>query len=322
MPDYDEDVYWLALSYKYNVVNLEPLLSIYARHGSLRYLWDVSPANLGNSGLNRDLVSQVLLIRRSIHLDECNRLRERLKKRGVRLIKFFDEHYPPQLRLLRNQKEGLPILLLHSGTLIDFRKCVAIVGTRVLSHYGHVMARKLAKQMAGEGFTIVSGLARGTDTEAHCGALEAVRGRTIAIPPWFEPIYPGENSELALDIEKHGCILSEFYAATAGGMIRSAFVRRNRITSGLSGCVIAIESDETGGTAHQVEFALAQGREVFALKPRSGDTRAQRGYKRFVKQGAVPFKEAETILEYLRGHEPSIMDSYVSQQGDLRVHLQ
>ena len=322
MPDYDEDVYWLALSYKYSVLNLEPLLSVYVRHGSLRYLWNIPPTDLSNSGLNRELVAQVLMIRKSIRLEDCDRLREHLKKRSVKLVKFFDEDYPPQLRSLRSQKEGPPILLLHSGTLTDFQKCVAIVGTRVLSHYGHMMARKLAKQLAGKGFTIVSGLARGTDTEAHCGALEATRGRTIAIPPWFEPIYPGENSELANDIRKRGCILSEFYAAVAGGLIRSAFVKRNRITSGLSGCVIAIESDETGGTAHQVELALAQGRVVFVLKPRSGDTRAQRGYKRFVKQGAAPFKNIETILEYLRGHEPSIIDSYVRQQGDLRVHLQ
>jgi DNA processing protein len=322
MPDYDEDIYWLALSYRYSVLNLEPLLSIYERHRSLRYLWDISPTDLVNSGLNRELVAGVLMIRKSIRLEDCDRLRERLKKRGVKLIKYFDEDYPSQLKLLRNQKEGLPIFLLHSGALTDFQKCVAIVGTRVLSQYGHTMARKLAKQLASKGFTIVSGLARGTDTEAHCGALEAARGRTIAISPWFEPIYPEENSKLALDIGKRGCILSEFYAAAAGGMIRSAFVRRNRITSGLSSCVIAIESDETGGTAHQVDFALAQRRVVFVLKPRSEDTGAQRGYKRFVKQGAVPFKKAETILEYLRGHEPSIIDNYVRQQEDLRVHLQ
>jgi DNA processing protein len=322
MSDYDEDTYWLALSFKYSVLNLEPLLGIFERHRSLKYLWDVSPTDLGNSGLSRELVTELLTIRRSNRLDESEKLRERLRKRAVRFIKFFDESYPPQLRLLRNQKEGLPIFLLQSGTLTEFQKCVAIVGTRALSQYGHTIARKLARQLAGKGFTIVSGLARGTDTEAHCGALEATRGHTIAIPPWFEPIYPEENTELANDIMKRGCVLSEFYAAAAGGMIRSAFVRRNRITSGLSNCVIAIESDETGGTAHQVEFALGQGRVVFVLKPRSDDIRAQRGYKRFVRQGAVPFKEAETILEYLRGQEPSVIDSYVRRQGDLRVHLQ
>jgi predicted Rossmann fold nucleotide-binding protein DprA/Smf involved in DNA uptake len=85
---------------------------------------------------------------------------------------------------------------------------------------------------------------------------------------------------------------------------------------------VVIESDEKGGTVHQVEFALAQGKVVFVLKPRSGDARAQRGYKLFVKQGAVPFKKAQTVMEYLRGHEPSIIDSFVRQQRDLRVHLQ
>lgn len=322
MSSYDEDIYWLALSFKYSVVNHESLLRVYERHGSLGYLWNASPNELGNSDLNRDAVAEILAVRKSVNLDECQRLQEQLKKRGVRLLKFCDAAYPPKLRGLRNQREGPPLLLFHQGNLADLQQCVAVVGTRVLSLYGHMMARRLARQLASHGCTIVSGLARGTDTEAHCGALEATRGHTVAVVPWLEPIYPGENSRLAADITKRGCIVSEFYSAAAGGMIRSAFVRRNRITSGLSNCVVVVESDEEGGTAHQVEFALSQGRNVFVLKPRSGDVPAQRGYKSFVKLGAVPFKKAETILQYLRGQEPSIMDSFVRQQGDLRVHLQ
>jgi DNA processing protein len=322
MLDYDEDIYWLCLSRKYSYLNFESVLGVYETYGSLRHLWQAEPTQLAGFGVKREIIGEVLNIRSSKTLEECKKLKDRLDKGGIRLIKFFDADFPVQLKMLRGQKEGTPILLLHHGVLTKFQRCVAIVGTRVLSQYGHMMARKLAKQLATEGCTIVSGLARGTDTEAHCGALEAARGRTIAVAAWLEPIYPEENIELASDITKHGCVVSEFYAAGPGGAIPSSFVRRNRITSGLSDCVIAIESDEKGGTAHQVEFALSQKRKVFVLKPRAGDARAQRGYLYFVKKGAVPFKKAETILEYLRGKEPSVMDHFVRRQGDLRVHLQ
>ena len=320
MLDYDEDVYWLALSRRYSVLNFESVLGVYETYGSLRHLWQVEPTELASFGVKREIIGEVLTIKSSTTLQECKKLKDRLDKRGIRLIKFYDPDFPVQLKMLRGQKEGAPVLLLHYGMLTSFQRCVAIVGTRVLSQYGHTMARKLAKQLATEGCTIVSGLARGTDTEAHCGALEAARGRTIGVVAWLEPIYPEENMELASDIAKHGCVVSEFYAA--GGMIRSAFVRRNRITSGLSDCVIAIESDEIGGTVHQVEFALSQKKRTFVLKPRAGDARAQRGYRYLVKLGAVPFKKVETILEYLRGREPSVMDHFVRRQGDLRVHLE
>jgi DNA processing protein len=165
MPRYAENVYWLAFAYKYSAANLEPLLSVYERYGSLKYLWDVSLSELSDSGLEREAIAEALTARKSVNLDDCERLRDRLSKRGVKLIKFFDEEYPAQLRLLRRQREGPPILLFHQGTLTSFNQCVAIVGTRVLSHYGHTVARQLARQLARQGCTIVSGLARGTDTK-------------------------------------------------------------------------------------------------------------------------------------------------------------
>ena len=322
MLDYDEDVYWLALSRRYSTLNFESVLGFHETYGSLRHLWKAEPTELASFGVRREVIEEVLKIEKTRALEECKKLKDSLDKQGIRIIKFFDPDFPTQLKILRNQKEGAPILLLHHGTVTKFQKCVGMVGTRVLSHYGHMMARKLARQLSADGYIIVSGLARGTDTEAHCGALEAVRGRTVAVTAWLSPIYPDENSELASDIVKRGCVVSEFYSGAIGGLMRSAFVRRNRITSGLSECVIAIESDETGGTAHQVAFAVSQRRMVFVLKPRAGDARAQRGYKSFVKLGAVPFKKADTILEYLRGRRSSVIDRFVRQQDDLRAHLE
>jgi len=218
-------------------------------------------------------------------------------------LRYVDKIYPTSLKDLGKSLDGPPLVLLHKGSLYNFDDCVAIVGTRESSHYGHVMARKLAKTIAKSGYTIVSGLARGTDTEAHCGALEVPRGKTIAVLAWMNPIYPPENVELAKDIVARGTLLSESYlkpSSKFGRLTPGKFVERNRITSGISRCVIAVESGKEGGTVHQVRIALSQGRKVFAVKPKSGNQRAKEGYKIFLDMGATPINSAKPVLDFLK----------------------
>jgi DNA processing protein len=159
------------------------------------------------------------------------------------------------------------------------------------------MALRIARTLATKGYVIVSGLARGTDEWAHFGALKANGGRTVAVLPWMDPIYPPEHAELLSEIERRGAVVSEHPTQVFWKSARGKFVERNRITSGLSKCVIAVESDEAGGTVHQVELALAQGKKVFAVVPKS--QRAKRGFELFLKKGAVALRSVDGVLEYL-----------------------
>jgi len=218
---------------------------------------------------------------------------KRLENSGVNLIPFNSEKYPIKLKDIPNP----PFLLYHKGKLMNFNHCVAIVGTRNLSHYGHKRAREISGIIAKNGYTIVSGLARGTDTEAHCGALD-VGGKTIAVlAGHIEDIFPKENLKLASDIIESGAILSEI--STMGLTHKGRFIERNRITSGISECLIVIESNGSGGTYHQVNWAIEQGRKVFVMKPLDTDKQANQGFIEFIKLGAMPFDSLDVILNFL-----------------------
>lgn len=207
-----------------------------------------------------------------------------------------------------------PLVLLHKGTALNFNNCVAIAGTRNPSLYGRIMAEKLARSIAAKGYTIVSGLARGIDEWAHCGALEASKGRTIAVLPWIHPTYPQEHENLLEDILRRGAMVSELFEQPHDKSAPSRFIERNRITSGLSKCVVAVESDAEGGTVQQVRIALSQNRKVFALKPKGSD-RAKRGFKTFIDMGATPFEKPKEVLIFLeaegiKNEQYPVLDAY------------
>jgi len=296
-------VYWLALQEKYWLIPPTKVEQVFNQLGSLEALWKADASYLYNLGLSETSVSSFLKYRNSVRLEDYERLAGDLARNKVRILRYLDKHYPTALKDLGKSLNGPPLVLLHKGSLGDFSDCVAIVGTRVCSHYGHVMARQLGKAIARSGYTVVSGLARGTDTEAHCGALEAPRGKTIAVLAWIDPIYPSENFELAKDIMARGALLSERYFEPRSKFAKitpGRFVERNRITSGLSRCVIAVESGKKGGTIHQVNIALSQGRKVFVVKPKSGNQRAKEGYKIFLDMGATPISSAKPVLDFLK----------------------
>jgi len=156
--------------------------------------------------------------------------------------------------------------------------------------------------IAENGYKIVSGLARGTDTEAHCGALD-VDGKTIAIlAGHIDEVYPKENLKLVSDIVKSGAVFSEI--STFEKTHKARFIERNRLTSGISECLIVIESNGNGGTLQQINLAVKQGRKVFAMEPLKTDTQATEGFKKFIKLGATPFDSPDVILEFLKNKKP------------------
>jgi DNA processing protein len=170
------------------------------------------------------------------------------------------------------------------------------VGSRKTTPYGRWFTEKVSQELARQGMTIVSGMARGIDSWAHLGAISG-GGRTIAVLGCgVDVIYPSENRDLFTKIIDHGAILSEFPMGSPpeGGH----FPRRNRVISGLSIGVVVVQASEKSGSLITAGFALEQGREVFAV-PGNVGTEGSRGTHRLIKEGAKLVESSEDILEEL-----------------------
>jgi DNA processing protein len=221
----------------------------------------------------------------------------RIEKAGVRVVTREDAEYPRNLRQIYDP----PLVLYVRGTLAEADPVsVAIVGSRRTTLYGQEMARKLAFQLARVGMTVVSGGARGIDTAAHTGALQA-KGRTVAvIGCGIDVIYPAENKKLYEQIaEKGGAVVSEFPFGVKPD--RQHFPMRNRLVSGWSLGVIVVEANLRSGALITANFAAEQGRQVFAV-PGRADTFSSRGCHKLIKEGAKLTEDHEDVLsefEYL-----------------------
>jgi DNA processing protein len=211
----------------------------------------------------------------------------------LKIISIFETDYPKNLKEI----PGAPLIIYLKGNLIkEDNFAVAIVGSRQASFYGLSCAKKFSAALVRKGFTVVSGMARGIDTSAHKGALNE-GGRTIAVlGSGFNYIYPEENKELAEDIAKQGCVISEFSLNTRP--LSQNFPRRNRIISGLSLGILIVEAAKNSGALITADFALEQGREVFAL-PGKVDCPTSFGTNGLIKQGAKLVSCLEDIIEEL-----------------------
>jgi len=260
--------------------------------------------SLFGESLARELKNDLDHIKKSTNIEEYRRNKIELDQSGIRIIRYIDDSYPANLK----KREKLPPLVLyHKGTLLDFDNCVAIIGARNSSHYGRQKAREMAKNLAEGGYTIVAGLALGIDTEAHCGALDG-GGNTIAVIPNIIKIVPSTNERLAEDISHHGALLSSGSSFTE--VKRGKYVKRNKIISGLSKCLIVAEASQSMGTYHQVDFAIKQGLKVFALRPSNDDAQAYGGFKKFLNMGAIPFSSVDEVVAYLDAPNSSLYESF------------
>jgi len=220
-----------------------------------------------------------------------------LHKHKVRIVSFWDENYP---RLLKKIYDP-PAFLFYKGTILpEDDTTLAIVGTRIPTPYGKMVTELISKELVENGFTVVSGLARGVDTIAHQSAVKN-NGRTLAIlGSGLDKIYPPENKKLAGEIEQKGSLISEYPMGTkpdAGN-----FPRRNRIISGLSMGVLITEAGMKSGALITAFQALEQNREVFAI-PGPINSGKSTGTNQLIKEGA---KLVQNILDILRELEGQI----------------
>jgi len=288
MSDTLRDLVALNLTLRFGVADYEQLV---ARLGGADALRHASAHTLERQGgLSPRLAAELARLLRSELPDEEL---AQAADAGFALIPFNDPAYPSLLRVIANP----PLVLYVHGQLTpDDEVAVAVVGSRRATHYGLTQAARLASELAARGVTIVSGLADGVDTAAHRAALDA-GGRTIAVlGGGLRHVFPAGNAGLADEIAASGAVVSEFPLDTPA--LPAFFPRRNRIVSGLSRGVLVVEAGARSGALITADWALAQGREVFAV-PGRVDSRNSRGCHRLLREGAKLVERADDVVEDL-----------------------
>lgn len=217
---------------------------------------------------------------------------QRATRLGIRIVGRDDETYPPLLRQIYDP----PAVLYIRGTLVagEGPQSVAIVGSRACSPPGRALARAIARDLAASGATVISGLARGIDTSAHRGALDA-HGRTVAVLGCgLDRTYPLENAELAAAIADTGAVVSEFPLGTPPRP--ENFPRRNRVIAGCSRAVVIVEATDRSGALVTARVALDEGREVLAV-PGHPTHPGAAGTNRLIRDGAALVRDAADVAQ-------------------------
>ncbi|HHY36441.1 MAG TPA: DNA-protecting protein DprA [Firmicutes bacterium] len=284
-----ERLYWWALSLAPGI-GARRFFKLLEEFGSAQNVWACKPADLGPF-LPARVREEFAAFRASF--DPEPRLKA-LRERGITLLTLLDAEYPENLRDIADPP---PVLYVLGKLEPRDSRSIAVVGSRRATPYGRTTAERFGRELAELGFTVVSGMARGIDTCAHRGCL-AAGGRTIAVLGCgLDYVYPPENRKLMARIAREGAVITEFPLGTPPEA--GHFPTRNRIISGLSLGVVVVEAAATSGSLITVDWALEQGREVFAV---SGNINSpySRGTNFLISQGARLVQGARDIAAELR----------------------
>ncbi len=306
----EERAYWLAWA-KISGIGPIALQKLKQQFDSLARAWTATPAELGHiSGLGRQKIEKIVEERSRINPEEL--LKQHIEKNP----NFWTPADPDYPRLL--QEIPTPPPLLYYRGIVDPQEIqgitptVGIVGTRHPSEYGRRWTRKISTILAKSGFTIVSGLAAGIDTEAHGACLEA-GGRTIAVfGNGVDMVYPRENKSLAEQVVKQGLAVSEYPAGTQPN--RKHFPQRNRIIAGLSRAILIMEAPEKSGALITADMANEFCRDVYVLPARLDDEKSH-GCLQLINKGAevIPIT-MDRLLEMLGAMPPLDIDAGESSE--------
>ncbi len=281
--------YWVGFNIVRGIgpTRLRALLDYF---GGVEQAWHAPAGELRRAGLDRRSLENLLAARAALDLDQELK---RIAAVGAQVLTWESPSYP---RLLREIPDPPPVLYV-KGTLTDEDAwAVAVVGTRRASVYGREVTRRLTTVLARSGITIISGLARGIDGEAHRAALK-VGGRTIAVLGCgIDRVYPPEHRKLAEEIIARGALVSDYPLGTQPE--GSNFPPRNRIISGLSLGVLVTEAGVRSGALITADYAAEQGRDIFAV-PGSILVRGCAGTNALIQDGAKVVLGPEDILEEL-----------------------
>jgi DNA processing protein len=230
-------------------------------------------------------------IRSSMDSDSHKKEMEYVEGEGIGVMCLADEEYPEMLKHIYDP----PAVIYYKGVMPEKGEtCFAIVGSRKCSLYGMRVAENFSAGIASSGVTIISGMARGIDASAHRGALKAA-GRTIAVMgTGFRNLYPEGSEKTVRDICRAGAVITEFPSGTMPS--KSTFPRRNRIISGMSSGVLVVEAAKRSGALITVDFALEQGKDIFAV-PGPVDSLTSSGTHALIQNGAKLVTSEKDILE-------------------------
>lgn len=291
----EERAFWLAWS---RIAGIGPVLlrRLQQHFGTLAAAWEAPPTQLREvEGFGLQTVEAVVKERSRLHPEELLRQHEQENPHFWTPADSTD--YP---RLLLETPSPPPVLYYRGEVqleeILGIKPLVGIVGTRNPSEYGKRWTRKISGALAQNGFTVVSGLAEGIDTEAHRGCLEA-GGRTLAVlGTGVDVVYPPSNRELYKQILRQGLVLSEYPVGTPPD--RAHFPRRNRIIAGISRAVLVMEAPTKSGALITARFANDFGRDVYVL-PGSLDNPRSLGCLGLLSKGAQVILSEGHLLEML-----------------------
>jgi DNA processing protein len=277
---------WIRL-YRTHTVGPVAFWGLIGRYGSAAKALDALPS---------------LIRRKDVHPPSREQVEAEMdasEQQGIRILCAIEPDYP---ELLRCVDPVPPLISVWGDVSLTARPCVAIIGSRNASAIGQKFAAQIAGELGDEGFTIVSGLARGIDAAAHASAMNT--GTVGVLGGGVDHIYPKQNTELHLDMRERGLLVSESplgYRATARD-----FPRRNRLISGLSLGVVVIEAAERSGTLITARYALEQNREVMAAPGSPLDPRTK-GCNRLIRQGAALIETAQDVVDCLENSRADAM---------------
>ncbi len=286
----DPKAYWVGFNLVKGI-GAARLRQIQEFYGSLETAWNSPASGLLSAGLPQKVVDNFVRMKPQVDLD---RIMERIHTQGVKVMTWEDADYP---RRLKEINQAPPVLFIKGSINVEDDWAVAVVGTRRVTPYGRQVTSEIASFLAQNGVTVVSGLARGVDAIAHQTALQN-GGRTIAVlGSGVDVIYPPEHRRLAGEIAQQGALVSDYPLGTQPDGIN--FPPRNRIISGLSLATIVVEAGEKSGALITAEFAVEQGRDVFAV-PGSILAPQSEGTNKLIEEGARPLLKMTEILEVLK----------------------
>ncbi len=224
-------------------------------------------------------------------LTHCEQIVDDCARADIRILTWQDAAYPARLKNIADP----PVVLYYKGTIpqCDALPLIGVVGTRKASAYGMNAAKRLGYQIADCGGIVVSGMASGVDSMAMRGALTADTSVIGVLGCGADIVYPSSNRALYTDVQRHGCILTEFPPGTPP--IGRNFPRRNRIISGLSCGVLVIEAPEKSGALITARQAADQGRDVFVV-PGNIDVETCRGSNALLRDGAIAVGSGWDVL--------------------------
>jgi DNA processing protein len=283
----DQGIYWIGLG-RIDGLGGRGALSLVKRFGSPSAVYGASVAELEACGVPVRVAKAICT---QAGLSAAERELEMAQKAECHVLPLGADGYPP---ILRQIADPPLVLYVRGDTAILSRYAIAIVGTRRPTAYGSSVAVRLARDLAQRQLVVVSGMARGIDSAAHRGALEAA-GKTVAVlGSGIDVIYPRENKRLADLIAASGAVISEFPVGTHPAP--ENFPIRNRVISGLCLGTLIVEAAEYSGSLITARMALEQNREVFAV-PGNITSPQSFGPNLLIKQGAKLVDQWLDIVE-------------------------